>query len=125
MKELMAVFIGGGFGSLARFGLNKTMSGLSAVFPFSTFSANFLSCIMVGLTIAFIEEKILLSPIIKNFIIVGFCGGFSTFSTFIREIILLTEQNKAGPMIVYALLSLILGLVGLISGIWLGKLLIR
>src|SRR4028119_818978 len=122
MKEFMAVFIGGGFGSLARFGLSKTMSGISALFPFSTFSANFISCVIVGLTIAFIEEKIILSPVIKTFVIVGFCGGFSTFSTFIREILLLTEQNKAGPMIVYALLSVVLGLVGLISGIWLGKL---
>jgi CrcB protein len=125
MKEFLAVFIGGGFGSLARYGLSKSMSGFSVLFPFGTFSANLLSCIIAGLTISFIEEKIFFSSLTKNFLIVGFCGGFSTFSTFIREIIVLNEHNKAGPMIAYALLSVILGLVGMVSGLWIGKMIIR
>lgn len=121
----MAVFIGGGFGSLARLGVNKAMSGISALIPYGTLSSNFLSCLIVGLTVVLIEEKILISPVIKTFVLVGFCGGFSTFSAFIREIFFFTQQNKAGPMIAYALLSIVLGLVGLISGIWLGKLCIK
>jgi CrcB protein len=125
MKEFLAVFIGGGIGSLARYGISKGMSDYSFSFPFATLLANILSCFVAGLVISFIELKFISNPTIKIFLLVGFCGGFSTFSSIIRESLLMMEENRAGPMLLYNLLSIILGLVSILSGVWLGKIFMR
>lgn len=125
MKEFLAVFIGGGIGSLARYGISKGMSDYSLTFPFATLLANILSCFIAGMVISFIEQKYISHPTIKVFLLVGFCGGFSTFSALIRESLLMMEEDRAGPMILYNLLSIILGLVSIFSGVWLGKIVVR
>lgn len=125
MKEFLAVFIGGGIGSLARYGISKGMSDYSLSFPFATLLANILSCFVAGMVISFIELKFISNPTIKIFLLAGFCGGFSTFSSIIRESLLMMEENRAGPMLLYNLLSIILGLVAILSGIWLGKIFVR
>jgi fluoride exporter len=125
MKEFLAVFIGGGIGSMARYGISKSLSGFSFTFPWATLFANLLSCLVAGIIVSFIDQKIITHTTTKVFLLVGFCGGFSTFSTLIRESLLMMEEKRAGPMLFYNLLSLILGLLCMLSGIWLGKLVMR
>lgn len=125
MKEFLAVFIGGGIGSLARYGLNQGMSEYSFRFPVATLMVNILSCLIAGIVVSFIEQKFITSSITKTFLLVGFCGGFSTFSTLIRESLLLLEENRAGPMLFYTVCSVIFGLLAIVTGIWMGKFVIR
>jgi CrcB protein len=125
MKEFMAVFIGGGIGSVARYGISKGMSEYSFTFPLATLLVNLLSCLVAGIVISFIEHKLISQSTVKIFLLVGFCGGFSTFSSVIRESLLMMEEKRAGPMLLYNLFSIILGLVSILSGVWLGKLLVR
>lgn len=125
MKELLAVFIGGGAGSLARYGINKSIESYTFIFPLATFIANLTSCLLVGIVVALIDTKIITNSFTKNLLIVGFCGGFSTFSTLVRENLFFLEHSRAGPLVFYNLLSVTLGMSLMLSGIWLGKLVFR
>ena len=84
MTHFLLVFLGGGLGSICRFGLGLTIQPLLPKFPWATMMANGLACFLLGVLLGMnmtgnlSEEKRLL-------IATGFCGGFSTFSTFTAE----------------------------------------
>ena len=78
--QLLWIFLGGGLGSVCRY-LVSRLVGVDQVFPFATLSANFLASFMLGLLFGMAGNDIL-SERQKLFFMTGFCGGFSTFSTF-------------------------------------------
>jgi CrcB protein len=117
MKEILAVFIGGGLGSLTRFGLARGLNVLSPYgFPLGTFVVNIAACFILGLVVGLAEQKVVLSPLSRIFWAVGFCGGFSTFSTFSYENILLLQTGQSVTMIFYTLLSMVVCLAAVYSG---------
>jgi len=79
MNTILAIFLGGGLGSVSRYGVSKLYN---SEFPYGTLTANILSSIILALTIYGFSARIESSPFLRTFIIIGFCGGFSTFSTF-------------------------------------------
>ena len=84
--NLVAIFIGGGLGSLFRYGIGKfIMSYDSSVLAYATLFSNVLSTIVLALFVYFFQEKMGLNEVWKLLVITGFCGGFSTFSTFSFE----------------------------------------
>ncbi|OQX98713.1 MAG: hypothetical protein B6I24_04615 [Bacteroidetes bacterium 4572_128] len=105
------VFIGGGFGSLARFIISKIIENHAKNFyPIATFIANILSCFILGMLVYFFSNKINIPQNVKIFIITGFCGGFSTFSTFSYETFELIKMQHYGIAIANVLISLIFGI---------------
>lgn len=114
------VFLGGGLGSLCRYGISRMMAGWSTVFPYATLTANALSCIVLGALVA-LALKSDLSAGVKLFAMVGFCGGFSTYSTFTNETWQLMEGGDLWLAGLNVLGNLFVCLLCIGIGLWLGR----
>lgn len=119
----LLIFIGGGLGSLARYSTGKFLASLStSVFPFGTLASNLISSLILGVFIGWFAMKPGHDHPMRFFIAVGFCGGFSTFSTFSAE----TFDLIRNGMILFAAANILLNLIiciGCIAGgIWISRL---
>ncbi len=115
MNYLM-IFLGGGLGSLARYYLARHNSEFTDLrFIYGTLIANVISCLILGGVIGYMD-KFGLSNNAKLLLITGFCGGFSTFSTFSYEILQYMLKGNYAYGISYILISLILGIAAMVLG---------
>lgn len=116
MQAVVWVFLGGGLGSLARFGVARVVHFWSPDFPYATLIANVVSCILLGYLMG-LTLRGQVSQEGQWLLMTGFCGGFSTFSTFSGESFTLLQNGQ----LAYALLnlggSLILGLICIYLGL--------
>lgn len=122
MRHLLLIFAGGGLGSVARYLLGKWVSGFHQVnFPFGTLVVNVIACFILGLVIGLSDHKQLLSADSRVFWAIGFCGGFSTFSTFSLETSQLFQQGMTESGVAYIVGSVALCWGAVVLGVWLGK----
>lgn len=121
MIEWLAVFVGGGLGSLARLGLGKWLGTTASGFPIATLLINVLACIVLGFVAGYVAQRGVLHPALKIGITAGFCGGFSTFSTFSLESVGLMENGKIFLAGVYVVASVGLCFLGIWAGQWVGR----
>lgn len=118
MKDLMLIFAGGGFGSVVRFLLGKWVTGLHQLnFPLGTLVVNVVACFVLGVIVGFADHRQMLSAGTRLFWAVGFCGGFSTFSTFSYETLLLIQEPSIGLSLLYIIVSVALCLGATMMGI--------
>ena len=121
MKQLLMVFLGGGIGSILRFLISKyTLNFWNKDFPLGTFLVNMLGCFLIGLFIAYFTRN-QTNQSLQFLLIAGFCGGFTTFSTFSLESVQLYQQQHYSTLILYIGLSIIIGLFLTFTGIKLAK----
>ncbi len=122
MKEAALVFLVGGLGSVMRFSLGKWIASFNnTYFPYGTLAINIIACFMVGLVISLADHRQLISPSTKVFLTIGFCGGFSTFSTFSAETISLMQNGFYLSTVVYVASSLLLCIAATYAGLFLGN----
>lgn len=126
MKEIAYIFIGGGVGSvlryLAQISINERMSGIGFPFSWGTFIVNIAGSLLIGLFYS-VSERWNLSMEMRLFLTTGLCEGFTTFSTFSNDGLSLLRGEFYGTFLLYALLSIGLGLVAVLAGGAIGKLL--
>lgn len=115
IQSLLLVFLGGGTGSIARFLIGKwAASNSNFNFPIGTFISNLLSCLILGIIVYVFSRSSEMPNTAKLLLITGFCGGFSTFSTFSFETL---ELMKGGHLMI-ALMNVLISVTACMLILW-------
>lgn len=121
MKPLLLVFLGGGLGSTLRYGLGKYLNSSTMGFPYGTFAANILGSLLIGIILGIAAKNDSISQNTMLLIATGFCGGFTTFSTFAYENHVFLKNGEFGLFALYTLGSFIVAFSAVFFGIWVVK----
>jgi CrcB protein len=121
-KNLLLIGLGGSVGSIVRFLCQKYIYEWHPhPFPIGTMTVNVAGCFLIGLFCALADKGNLLTPEWRLLLTTGFCGGFTTFSTFAYENINLLKSGELMYFLLYTAASVILGLLAT----WLGMILVK
>jgi len=119
LKTILIVFAGSGLGGVARYGMQTWIFRIYPfTFPLGTFVVNILGCFLIGLFYALSEKGNLLTPEWRLALTTGFCGGFTTFSTFAYENMSLLRTGDYLFFGLYILASVVLGIAAVYLGIF-------
>jgi len=122
MWAYVAIAIGGTLGCWARYAMTNLVQTIyGREFPYATLSINVLGSFLMGFLFIETLERMTISPVVRTGMLTGFLGGFTTFSTFMMETLLLTEQGEAFKGVLYGALSLILGLLAVVGGAYMAR----
>ena len=115
--SIFAIFFGAGLGALLRAGFNLVTVSVTSTLPLGTFISNMVGGYFIGIAVAFFGNNQSLSPEWKLFVITGFLGGLTTFSSFSAEVVAMLQQGRfalaVGTASLHLLGSLGLTLLGL------------
>lgn len=118
----LAIAIGGTLGCWARFAMTDLVQTIyGREFPYATLSINLLGSFAMGFLFIETLERVTISPALRAGILTGVLGGFTTFSTFEMETLLLAEQGEAGKAILYLVLSVGIGFLGAFGGAYIAR----
>lgn len=120
-RELIAIFIGGFVGAIARVGLSESLPFMPRHWPWATFSVNVAGALLLGYLTTRLQERLPVSAYRRPLLGTGLCGALTTFSTLQLELLRMLEAGAVGLALAYVLLSLLAGLLG----VWLSTNLVR
>ena len=122
LKDFLLVSCGSFLGGGLRFLVSKWIQTLSVIsFPFGTFTVNVLGCFLIGFLSGLPVSGEVMNPNTKLFLTTGFCGGFTTFSTFMNENSSLLKDENYVYLILYIFGSLALGMAAVLLGNFFGN----
>lgn len=121
-KPIVAISLGGSLGSLLRWWLGTTLNAHFPTLPPGTLTANLVGGYIIGVAVAFFATYTAIAPEWRLFVITGFCGGLTTFSTFSAEITALLQQGRVswalGAATVHLLGSILMTFAGIGTFMW-------
>ncbi len=121
MKQLALVFIGGGLVSTFRYWFSKYLNSYESGIPYGTFAANILGSLLIGIILGVALKNESLSQNTVLFLATGFCGGFTTFSTFAYENHVFLKSGDFMTFALYTIASFVIGFAMVFLGMWLVK----
>lgn len=122
IRTLLLVGAGGFLGSVSRYLASKLIQeSVSSAFPYGTFFVNITGCLIIGIIYGISERSEILSTGWKMFLVAGFCGGFTTFSTFANENLALLRDGELFFFMLYSGLSVVLGIGAAFTGVMITK----
>ena len=122
IKAMFIAGLGGFIGTCLRFLVGKLTHSLCATpFPWGTFAVNLIGSFIIGIFFGLAEKSHLISTQMNIFLITGFCGGFTTFSSFSDDLFLLLQNKQWGYFSIYFIFSILLGIIL----VWLGRSLVK
>lgn len=117
---LWAIAFGGAAGSVSRYTISQWLPRVSGGIPFGTFVVNVVGSFLIGMF-----ARALSTPgehsIARAALLIGFCGGFTTFSAFSAEFVALVEEGHAARATLYVLVSVVVGVIAVVAGIAAGE----
>ena len=117
-KEILLVGLGGGVGSIARFLCQRgAYAFYPHVFPFGTLIVNFTGCLLIGMLLGLTERGAIVRDEWRLLLVIGFCGGFTTFSAFAAENVQLLKDGRLLFFLIYTIASVVLGIIATFIGI--------
>ncbi|HEX3650883.1 MAG TPA: fluoride efflux transporter CrcB [Pseudonocardiaceae bacterium] len=118
---LAVIAVGGGLGSLARYGVGRLLPTRPGEFPWGTFSINVLGCFLIGVLMVLISEVWSAHRLVRPFLGVGVLGGFTTFSTYANEARALLTPGSAVVALAYLFGTLLCALLAVLAAVWLTR----
>ncbi len=120
MKFLL-IFLGGGLGSVLRYIMSKYLNNFESVIPFGTFVVNVVGSLIIGIILGLTYKNNVISQNQTLFFAVGFCGGFTTFSTFAFENSIFIKNGDYINFALYTSVSIFVGILAVFLGMFLVK----
>jgi CrcB protein len=124
-KQIVAICVGGSLGSLLRWWLGMSFNALFPTMPPGTLTANLVGAYIIGVALAVFSTYTTLAPEWRLFVMTGFCGGLTTFSTFSAEVTVLLQQGRVlwamAVAATHLVGSVLLTLAGVGTFMWLKK----
>jgi fluoride exporter len=118
MKTLLLVALGGALGASCRYGVGVAATHLgSGHFPWGTFSVNIIGSFILGVLVAMMTFSWSPSPELRAFVVVGVLGGFTTFSAFSLDVVLLIERGRLTLAALYLIGTVAISVAGLFAGL--------
>jgi CrcB protein len=121
-KAILAIGLGGALGALLRWWLGLKLNAYLPAIPPGTLAANLIGGYVVGMAVAFFGTYSALAPEWRLFVITGFCGGLTTFSTFSAEVVTLMQQGRAlwalGAAGAHLIGSIVMTFAGIGTVVW-------
>ena len=121
MKQLLLIFIGGGFGSTLRYVIGIQLNSSDSGFPWGTMFSNVCGSLLIGIILGFASKNNTLSANQTLLLVTGFCGGFTTFSAFAYENHLFLKSGDFTSFVVYTIASFVIGFLAVFAGIFVVK----
>ncbi len=121
MKHILLVFVGGGVGSVLRYIIGRHLNNPETGIPYGTFFANILGSLLIGIILGLAAKNNTLSQNQTLLLATGFCGGFTTFSSFAYENGMLLKSGDFVSFAIYTISSFVIGFIAVFLGLYLVK----
>lgn len=120
----LVVFFGAGLGGMLRHGVDLAAPRWGVALPYGTLLINGTGSLLAGLVVGYLASRGEVSPLWRLFLMTGILGGYTTFSAFSVDVVMLFERGELGSAAIYAVGSVVFSIAAAILGLWLARMVV-